>query len=133
VFLGGVGAAVVGAALGVRLGVGLGLGLGLGLGVALGASVVGVAVRIWTVRLGEAEADGLGDGAGEDDAPAKRDRPPPSSTPMRRSVRRPPATAAKIRSIQRGPRRGGGTIFVVSDMGRSNRRLRAEQTYAQIA
>ena len=112
---------------------GLRVGLGEGLGVALGASVVGAAVRIWTVGLGDADADGLTLGDGELDVPAKRDRPPPRSTPMSRSVTRPPATAARIRSIQRGPRRGGGMIFVVSDIGRSNRRLRAEQTYALFA
>ena len=127
-----VGAGVVGAAVGAAVVLAaLGVGLGVGLGVALGVCVVGAAVRIWAVALGDGDADGLGDG--ELDAPAKRDRPPPSITPMSRSVTRPPATAARIRSIQRGPRRGGGMIFVVSDMGRSNRRLRAGQTYAQVA
>ena len=116
-----VGAAVVVAALGV------------GLGVGLGAAVAGAAVRIWSDGLGDTDAVGLALGDGELDVPAKRDRPPPSTTPIRRSVMRPPATAARIRSIQRGPRRGGGMTFVVSDIGRSNRRLRAEQTYAQIA
>jgi len=129
---GGVGAGVVGAAVGAAVVLAaLGVGLGVGLGVALGVCVVGAAVRIWAVALGDGDADGLGDG--ELDAPAKRDRPPPSITPMSRSVTRPPATAARIRSIQRGPRRGGGMIFVVSDMGRSNRRLRAGQTYARFA
>ena len=108
------------------------MGLGVGLGVALGACVVGAAVRIWTVALGVGDADELTLGDGELDVPAKRDRPPPSTTAIRRSVMRPPATAARIRSIQRGPR-DGGMILVVSDMGRSNRRLRAEQPYAQIA
>ena len=127
--LGGVGAAVVGAAVGpavVRAGLGLGLAVGLevGLAVGLGASDVGTAVR--SVALGDEEADGLGDAAGDDDAPAKRDRPPPSSTPTRRRVRRPPATAARIRSIQRGPRRGGGMIFVVSDMSPVVRTQRAD-------
>jgi hypothetical protein len=111
----------------------LGVVLGVGLGVALGTCVVGAAVRIWTVGLGDVDAEGLALGDGELDVPAKRDRPPPSSTPMRRSVTRPPATAARIRSIQRGPRRGGGMTFVVSDIDRSDRRLRAEQPYAQIA
>ena len=120
-----VGAAVVAAALGV--------GLGVGLGVALGVCVVGAAVRIWTVALGDGDADGLALGDGELVVPANRDRPPPSTTAIRRSVMRPPATAARIRSIQRGPRRGGGMILVVSDMGRSNRRLHAEQTYAEFA
>jgi hypothetical protein len=129
--LGGVGAAVVGAAVGaavVAAALGVAVGVGLGVALALGASVVGAAVRIWTVGLGDADADGLALGDGELVAPAKRDRPPPSITPISRSVTRPPATAARIRSIQRGPRRGGGMIFVVSDMGRANRRLRAEQT-----
>lgn len=107
--------------------------VGVGLGVGLGACVVGAAVRIWTVGLGDTDADGLALGDGELDEPAKRDRPPPSSTPMSRSVTRPPATAARIRSIQRGPRRGGGMIFVVSDICGSNRRLRAEEIYAQFA
>ena len=91
--------------------------VGVGLGVGLGACVVGAAVRIWTVGLGDADADGLALGDGELDVPAKRDRPPPSITPIRRSTTRPPATAARIKSIQRGPRRGGGMIFVVSDIG----------------
>lgn len=111
----------------------LGVVVGVGLGVALGVCVVGTALRIWTVGLGDADVDGLALGDGELVVPAKRDRPPPSSTPMSRRVTRPPATAARIRSIQRGPRRGGGMIFVVSDMGCSNRRLRAGQTYAQFA
>jgi hypothetical protein len=128
--LGGVGAAVVGAAVGADV---VAAAVGVRLGVGLGACVVGAAVRIWIVGLGDGDADRLTLGDGELDVPAKRDRPPPRSTPMRRSVTRPPATAARIRSIQRGPRRGGGMIFVVSDIGRSNRRLRAEQTYAQFA
>ena len=127
--LGGVGAAVVGAAVGAAV---VAAAVGVGVGVGLGACVVGAAVRIWIVGLGDADADELALGDGELVAPAKRDRPPPSSTPMSRSVMSPPATAARIRSIQRGPRRGGGMIFVVSDMGRSNRRLRAEQSYAQL-
>jgi hypothetical protein len=128
--LGGVGAAVVGAAVGAVV---VATAVGVGLGVGLGACVVGGAVRIWTVGLGDMDADGLALGDGELDVPAKRDRPPPTTTPINRSVRRPPATAARIRSIQRGPRRGGGMICVVSDMGRSNRRLHAGQTYAQFA
>lgn len=82
----------------------------------VGAAVVGAAVRIWMVGLGDGEAEGLGEGDGDADAPARRDSPPPKITPMRRSVRRPPATAARMRSTQRGPRRGGGMILVVSDM-----------------
>ena len=125
--LGGVGAGVVGTAVGAAVvAAGLRVGLGEGLGVALGASVVGAAVRIWTVGLGDADADGLTLGDGELDVPAKRDRPPPRSTPMSRSVTRPPATAARIRSIQRGPRRGGGMILVVSDMALLVRTQRAD-------
>ena len=134
--LGGVGAAVVGAAVGAAVvAAALGVELAVGLGVAVGACVVGAELRIWTVGLGDADADadGLALGDGELVVPAKRDRPPPRITPMSRSVMRPPATAARIRSIQRGPRRGGGMIFVVSDICRSNRRLRAGQTYAQFA
>ena len=110
---GGVGAAVVGA-VGAAV---VAAAVGVGLGVGLGACVVGAAVRIWTVGLGDADADGLALGDGELDVPAKRDRPPPSITPIRRRTTRPPATAARIKSIQRGPRRGGGMIFVVSDIG----------------
>lgn len=109
----GVGAAVVGATVGVTVGAAV---VGATLGDGLGASVAGAAVRIWTVGLAEADADALALGDGEADAPAKRDRPPPRMTPIRRSVSRLPASAARIRSIQRGPRRGGGMIFVVSDM-----------------
>ena len=132
---GGVGAEVfVGAAVAVVVGAAVVGAAVVGAGVdGLGAAVVGAAVRIWIVALGDGDEEGLGDGDGDADVPARRDNPPPSSTPMRRSVTRPPATAARIRSIQRGPRRGGGMIFVVSDIGRSNRRLRAEQTYAQFA
>jgi hypothetical protein len=127
-----VGAGVVGAAVGavvVGAAVGVVEALDVALGVGLGVAVVGAAVRIWIVGLGDAEA--LGEGDGDAVVPASRENPPPRSTPIRRSVRRPPATAARIRSIQRGPRRGGGMIFVASDIGRSNRRLRAEQTYAR--
>jgi hypothetical protein len=118
----GVGAAVVGAAVGVTVGAAVvGAALGVGLGVGLGVSVAGTAVRIWIVGLGEADADELALGEGDADVPPKRERPPPRITPISRSVSRPPATAARIRSIQRGPRRGGGMIFVVSDIERSLR------------
>jgi hypothetical protein len=103
-----VGAAVVGATVGVAVGA----GVGVGLGAALGASVVGAAVRAWIVIVGDGDAEALG----EADAPANRERPPVNMTPISSSVTRPPATAARIRSIQRGPCRGGGMIFVVSDM-----------------
>ena len=122
---GGVGAAVVvGATVGATVGADV---VGAALGVTLGASVVGGAVRIWTVGLGDADADALAlaEGDGELDDPAKRDSPPPRIRPMSRSVSRPPATAARMRSIQRGPRRGGGMILVVSDMDAVFRTRRA--------
>jgi hypothetical protein len=111
----GDGAAVGGAAVGaVGVGAALAVALGVGVGLGLGVSVVGAAVRTWMVRLAGGEVEGLGDGDAE--VPAKREKPPPASTAISSSVRRPPASAARIRSIQRGPRRGGGMIFVVSDM-----------------
>lgn len=127
---GGVGAAVfVGAAVAVLVGAAVVGAAVVGAAVdGLGAAVVGAAVRIWIVALGDGDDEGLGDG--DADVPARRDNPPPNSTPTSRSVRSPPATAAKMRSTQRGPRRGGGMIFVVSDIGGSNRRLHAEQSYA---
>ena len=109
-----VGAAVVGAAVGAAV-VGATVEVAVAVGDGLGDGVVGTAVRIWIVGLGDADALGLGEG--DADVPANLERPPPTMTPIRRSVRRLPATAARIRSIQRGPRRGGGAmIFVVSDM-----------------
>ena len=66
------------------------------------------------VMVGDGDTEALGDG--EADAPAKREKPPVRMTPISSSVRRPPATAARRRSTHRGPRRGGGMIFVVSDM-----------------
>ena len=82
-------------------------------------------MRIWVVALGEGDVEGLGDGDGDADVPARRESPPPKITPMRRSVRRPPATAARIKSIQRGPRRCGGMTLVVSDMPSNCRTPRA--------
>jgi hypothetical protein len=107
-------AVVEGAAVGATVGAAV---VDAALGVGLGASVDGAAVRIWTVGLGDVDADALalGDGVGELEVPAKRASPPPRITPMRRSVRSPPASAARMRSMTRGPRRGGGMIFVVSD------------------
>jgi hypothetical protein len=118
-----VGRGVVGAGV-VRVGPGLAVD-GAAVRVGDGASVVGATVRIWSVRLGVAEADGLDDA----EPPAKRERPPLIRTPISSSVSRPPATAARTRSIQRGPRRGGGMIFVVSDMRISTRRLCAQRAY----
>lgn len=103
--------------------VGAGAGVAV-VGAAVGVGVVGAAVRICIVGLGD-DGDALGLGDGEAVAPARRDRPPPSRTPIRRIVSKAPATAARTRSIQRGPRRGGGMIFVVSDIRRTNRRLYA--------
>jgi hypothetical protein len=118
-----VGATVVGAAVGAAV-VGATVGVAVAVGDGLGVGVVGTAVRIWIVGLGDAGTLGLG--VGDADVPASRVRPPPRMTPIRRSVRRLPATAARIRSIQRGPRRGGGvTIRVVSDMAKDSRTRRA--------
>ena len=124
---GGVGAAVfVGAAVGVAVGAVVGAAV-VGAAVdGLGAAVVGAAVRIWIVALGETETEALALGDGDAVVPARRASPPPKTTPISSSVSRPPATAARMRSIQRGPRRGGGvTIRVVSDMPTSSRTLRA--------
>lgn len=115
-----VGAAVVGATVEVAVAVAVvgatvAVAVAVAVGDGLGVEVVGTAVRIWVVGLGDADALGLGEG--DADVPANRERPPPTMTPIRRSVRRLPATAARIRSIQRGPRcGGGGMILVVSDM-----------------
>jgi hypothetical protein len=110
-----VGAAVVGAAVGATVGAAV---VGAAVGEGLGVAVVGAAVLGWTVGLGDGEADALalGDGDGDGELPPKRARPPFTIRAMRRSVSRPPATAARIRSTQRGPRRCGGMILVVSDM-----------------
>lgn len=111
-----------GAAVFVGAGVGVAVGATVGAAVVgaavdgLGAAVVGAAVRIWLVGLGDGDADALGETVGDEVAPASRAKPPPSTTPINKSVRRPPATAARMRSTQRAPRRGGGTILVVSDM-----------------
>jgi hypothetical protein len=113
----GVGAAVVGATVGVGATVvdaALAVAVAVAVGVALGASVVGAAVRTWTVRLGVGEVEGLALGVGDAVVPARRAKPPPNTRAINRSVMRPPATAARTRSIQRGPRLGGGMIFVVS-------------------
>ena len=125
---GGVGAAVfVGAAVAVAVGAAVVGAAVVGAAVdGLGTAVVGAAVRIWIVALGDADTNALALGDGDAVAPARRVSPPPKSTPMSRSVSRPPATAARIRSIQRGPRRGGGvTIRVVSDMATDSRTQRA--------
>ena len=75
------GAAVVGATVGVWL------------GATLGASVVGAAVRIWIVIVGDGDTEALG----EPDAPAKRERPPVSRTPISSSVTRRVAGRASAR------------------------------------
>lgn len=122
-----VGAAVGGAVVGRAV---VGAAVCVAVGDGLGAAVVGGAVRV-TVLLGDGDAEGLGDGDAV--APAKRDSPPPRITAISRSMSRPPATAARIKSIQRGPRRGGGAmICVVSDIGRANRRLYAGWPYAPV-
>jgi hypothetical protein len=83
----------------------------------VGASVVGAAVLVRMVMLGSAEADALvlalGD-AEPDDAGASPSGRPRKTRPITRTVSSAPATAASARSIQRGPRRGGGMTLVVS-------------------
>ena len=105
-----VGTAVVGAAVGAGVGDG-------GAVVATGAVVTGAAVLVLidTVEVGDADGSaesdtlGLDEIAGDTDAGRAK-----KMTAMTRSVRRLPTTAARPRSIQRGPRRGGRTILVVS-------------------
>lgn len=95
---GGVGAAVVGAAV-------------------VGTAVTGATVALRIEILGDAESDArLADG--EDDAAFAGATParPKKTIPSASTVSRLPATAARPRSTQRGPRRGGGMSFVVSDM-----------------
>jgi hypothetical protein len=109
VFVGrGVGGAVVGAGVGVG-------GAVVGGGVALGASVVGAAVRITIEIEGDGDVVALALTVGEGVAPARRVGKL-VSTPRTTSTSSPPATAASAKSIHRGPRRGGGMSFVVSDM-----------------
>jgi hypothetical protein len=84
----------------------------------VGASVAGVAVLVRIVMLGSAEADALALGdADPDDAGASPSGRPRKTRPITKTVSSPPATAASARSIQRGPRRGGGITRVVSFEG----------------
>ena len=84
--------------------------------VAAGALVAGgtVPVRIDAVDVGE--TDGRADDAlGLDDVAGARDvERAKKRIAITRTVTRLPATAARPRSTQRGPRRGGGMILVVS-------------------
>jgi len=84
-------------------------------GVSVGGAAVGTDMRI--VDVGEAEADALALGDGLEDVGSTCARLPRNSTAIRRTVTRLPATAASSRSMPRGPRRGGGMIFVVSPEG----------------
>lgn len=93
---GRVGAAVVGAAV-------------------VGAAVTGATVALLIETLGEAESDArLAEG--DDDAAFAGAMParPKKTIPIASTVSRLPARAARPRSIQRGPRRGGGMSLVVS-------------------
>ena len=109
----GVGALVV--AGGVAVGGAVVAGAVVGAVVSVGGALVGAVVARTVGGADEGDADALA--LGDDDALAgsRRAPPPRKSTPMTRTVRRLPATAASARSIQRGPaRRGGGMILVVS-------------------
>lgn len=102
----------------VAAGVGVGGAVvgGAAVGAAVvGAGVVGATVAIRMLMLGDADSDGAtpSDGDGEVFAGASTGRPK-NSAPITSSVSRLPATPARARSIQRGPRRGGGMILVVS-------------------
>lgn len=82
-----------------------------------GAADVGAAVLVLMLALGDADADGVALAKAEGAAPeGARTGRPRTSTPITSRVSSPPATPASARSIQRGPCRGGGMIFVVSDM-----------------
>ena len=98
----------VGAALGAAV---------VAAGVSVGGAVVGTVMRI--VDVGEAEADAVALGDGPEDVGSTCARLPRNRTTIARTVTRLPATAASNRSIPRGPRRGGGTILVVSPDGAS--------------
>ena len=87
-------------------------------GVSVGGAVVGTEMRI--VDVGEAEADAVALGDGPEDVGSTCARLPRNRTTIARTVTRLPATAASNRSIPRGPRRGGGMIFVVSPDGASS-------------
>jgi len=80
-----------------------------------GWEVRGAAVLDWKDTLGSGDDEVEADGDADPDAAGAIAAPRPKNTTDRIStVRRLPATAASARSIQRGPRRGGGMIFVVS-------------------
>ncbi len=92
-----------------------------------GADVTGATVLVVRLMLGSAEGDArLADDDGDGDAAIAGAMPerPRNTMATSTSVRRLPATAARPRSIQRGPRRGGGMSFVVSpDMRRDAARF----------
>lgn len=94
----------------------------------VGAEVAGATVLVVTLMLGSADGDArLADDEGDGDPAMAGAIParPRKITATSSSVRRLPATAARPRSIHRGPRRGvGGMSFVVSpDMGRDTARV----------
>ena len=117
---GAVGRGVVGAAVGG--GVVAAGGAVVAGGALVGASVgAGVAVVGRIVMLGSADIDAgaLALGDADPDVTGAMPLRPRKSTPITSTVSSAPATAARARSIQRGPRRGGGRILVVSFEGRS--------------
>ena len=84
-------------------------------GVADGALVLGAAVVVVMLMLGsgERDADADADGDAEPEAAGANDPRVEKSRKMTTSVASTPATAASTRSIQRGPRRGGGGMILV--------------------
>lgn len=81
----------------------------------VGAAVTGATVALLIGTLGDAEGDATL-AEGEDDAALAGAMParPKKMIASASTVSRPPATAARPRSIQRGPRRCGGMSLVVS-------------------
>ena len=82
--------------------------------VVAGAVVRGAAVDVANEMVGDADADTDADGDDELVVDGDTALRPRKSTKKSSRVSRLPATAASARSIQRGPRRGGGMILVVS-------------------
>ena len=84
-------------------------------GVVLGAALVTGALVTLLLGSGENEADADADGDAEPALAGAMVPRAKNSRKMITTVARLPATAASPRSTQRGPRRGGGMILVVSE------------------
>lgn len=89
---------------------------GDGVGAAVvGAAVTGVTVLVLIGTLGDAESDArLAEGEGDAAFAGAMLARPKKTIMIASTVSRLPATAARPRSIQRGPRRRGGISLVVS-------------------